>query len=707
MGKKYRVGIDVGGTFTDAVVLDNDTYEVVAKKKIRTTHKQGVASGIVSIISDILKENNISSDQIVFIAHGTTQATNALLEADVAKVGIIGMGQSRQAKSETSVNSIVLSQGKKMRIVNDFVDSRDSSKEKINSIVDRFKKDNVEVVVVSEAYSVDNPENEERVAAIVKDNDMYVTTAHEISELYGLKMRTRTAAINGSLVPKMIETADMTEQAVEKSGIKTGLMIMRCDGGVMSIDEVRKRPILTMLSGLAAGVAGALMYEKISDGIFLEIGGTSIDVTVIKNGKVMIKNAQVGGHKTYVQSLDVRTMALAGGTMVRIVEKKIKDVGPRSSHIAGADYDCFISDLENIEDYHLELISPKDGDPKEYAVLKNKEGKTIAFTLCGAANLLKIVPENDYAYSNSLFNEKAWEILGDYLGLSKEEAASMAMNQALLKLNELIESLIEEYELEKELVTLVGGGGSAGVLVPAFAERHGFQWKIADNAPYISTIGVALAMVREQIERTIINPTNEDIKKIRKDVKEKIVKSGAVEDTIEIAIEIESQRNLVRAVATGSTELRVKSLGDKLPTDEELIKIAEKNLNIEKVEKEVQTGRWKLFKGKYIEKKLFGLVKSTKQRICVIDREGVVRFKNINAQYTTFTKESMDNFKKFVEENTFYSDANEIIPKVFVFFKEKMLDFTGLRTYAQIQELLEVEIEDIKKTEKILAVAYH
>ena len=104
MSKKVRIGIDVGGTFTDAVVIDNDTYEIIAKKKIPTTHDAvgGVATGIVNIINEILQDNNISPLDVNFIAHGTTQATNALLEGDVAKVGVLGMGtgiDSSTAKS--------------------------------------------------------------------------------------------------------------------------------------------------------------------------------------------------------------------------------------------------------------------------------------------------------------------------------------------------------------------------------------------------------------------------------------------------------------------------------------------------------------------------------------------------------------------------------------------------------------------------------
>lgn len=370
-------------------------------------------------------------------------------------------------------------------------------------------------------------------------------------------MRTRTAVVNASLIPKMMQTANMTESAVLDTKIQSGLMIMRCDGGVMSINEVRQRPILTMLSGLAAGVAGALMYEKVSDGIFFEVGGTSVDISVIKNGKVMIKYAQVGGHKTYLRSLDVRTLAVAGGSMIRVKDKKIVDVGPRSAHIAGLEYECF-TNVENLDNPTIEFVSPREGDSNEYVVIQGTGTNAYSYTLAGAANLLGYVPEGDYAQGNADANKKAWDALAMYLGTTAKEAAKVVMNFAMEKLEPVINDLIEEYEMDRNFITLVGGGGSGAIVVPALAEYFDYKWKLAKNAPYISTIGVALAMVREQIERSITNPSESDIKKIRADVIEKIVQSGANEETVEVNIEIDTQRNIVRAVATGATELRQK-----------------------------------------------------------------------------------------------------------------------------------------------------
>ena len=104
--RQVRIGIDVGGTFTDAVAIDNETYEIIAKEKIPTTHdsKEGVAEGIVRVLQNIMNNNGILPQEVVFIAHGTTQATNALLEGDVATTGILSMGSGIESERAKKIN---------------------------------------------------------------------------------------------------------------------------------------------------------------------------------------------------------------------------------------------------------------------------------------------------------------------------------------------------------------------------------------------------------------------------------------------------------------------------------------------------------------------------------------------------------------------------------------------------------------------------
>ena len=710
--RKVRIGIDVGGTFTDAVVVDNETYEVIAKEKCPTTHhaKQGVAEGIVRNIENVLKKNNISPEDVIFIAHGTTQATNALLEGDVAKVGIVGMGkglEADRAKKETTAGNIELAPGKFLYTEHEFLESSSLREDLIKSAIEKLKQKGAEVIVASESYSVDNPENEKKVIEIANKMGLPATGGYEISQLYGLSARTRTAAVNAALIPKMMETANMTEGAVKESGIRKPLMIMRCDGGVMSIDEVRKRPILTMLSGLAAGVAGALMYEKITDGIFLEAGGTSTDISVIKDGKVMIKNAQIGGQKLYLTSLDVRTLGVAGGSMIVVEDGKLVDVGPRSAHIANKSYEVF-AEPKKIVSPKIKLVAPREEDKPNYAVIECENGESYALTLAGAANILGYVGEGDYAHGNKEAAKKAWQALADLTGESVEELCKTAMEISMKKVKQIVDELIVDYNLNKNLIYLIGGGGSASVVVPFLGEMMGIRHKIAENAPYISTIGVSLALVREQIERNVSNPTDEDIRKIRHDVMEVITRAGADAATVDIAIEIDSQKNILRAIATGATELRTKDRNTQMKSEEDLLKIISEADKVEKqnVQKVGQEGRWHAYYVNVEKKALFGLIKTKKRFTRIIDEEGVIRLQKNDAKIMVMKKKQLSTrFEEFVDSLTQFSDAGAILPKTYLFFGQKMSDLSGVVNKEQLSGLADMELEFVEDNQEIIVVS--
>ena len=302
-GRSLRIGIDVGGTFTHAVALDASTLVLEGRIKVPTTHSasEGVAAGVLEALSLLIADTGARTDEIGLIAHSTTQATNALLEGDVAMVGILGMGRGPGAwlaSRATRIGQLELAPGRYLQTVHRFLDVGSGLEEAaVLDAARTLESLGARAFVVSAAFGVDDPEAEARAVERLRTGGQLACAGHEISQLYGLRARTRTAAINACMLPRMVETADMTERAVRAAGIAAPLMVMRSDGGVMTLAEMRRRPILTMLSGPAAGVAAAMMAVRLSDGIFLEIGGTSTDISVIRNGKAQIKAAELGGNR--------------------------------------------------------------------------------------------------------------------------------------------------------------------------------------------------------------------------------------------------------------------------------------------------------------------------------------------------------------------------------------------------------------------------
>lgn len=709
---KVRIGIDVGGTFTDAVVIDNDTFELIGSAKTPTTHeaKEGVAAGIIQVLHKAMEQCHVRPEDVVFIAHGTTQATNALLEGDVAKVGIITLGsgiQGAKSKSDTNIGDLELAPGKKLYTENEFVNTAnlENLEQNVQESLKKLQEKGAESMVVSEAFSVDDPTNENRVMELCNKNQIPATAGNDVSKLYGLKVRTRTAVINASILPKMLEVANMTEDSIKNADIKAPLMVMRCDGGVMTVDEVRSRPILTILSGPAAGVAGALMYEKLTDGIFMEVGGTSTDISCVKDGNVVIKYAEVGGHKTYVSSLDVRTVGIGGGSMIEISGGKMTDVGPRSSHIANLAYEVY-TNVEDIVDPVLKEVHPKKDDPA-YAYIECSNGKKFALTLSGAANIAGYVKKDNYAYGNIEAAKKAWEPLAKNMGLTVEETAKLALHLANTKNGKVVESFIKDYGLDKSTLMFVGGGGGAASVVPHIAEEFGVKYKIAKNASVISPIGVALAMVRDMVERTIQNPTEKDILALRYEVIQKVVKAGANPDSVEVKIEVDTQQNKVRAIAIGTTELRTKELAASKKTDEELKKIAATSMGapIADVEKAADNGSMVALVYHTTTRQLLFLKKKITM-LRLIDKDGVIRLQRRNAMVLECTVQQWKKkIKYLLDEYTVHSDGGAEIPNIYIVLGKRIIDLAGMQSEKQIMSLCEVELANVPNDEKIIMIS--
>jgi len=508
-----RIGIDVGGTHTDAVILNGD--EVIASTKELTS--ADVVSGVTAALDTVLKLAGVVVDSITAVMIGTTQFTNAIVE--------------RKQLSQTAAIRIGLPSGKGIPPMLDWpkdlanaIDAQiymlhggflydgwpiaELNQNEIDAVIKDLDAKQINNVAVSSAFSPMNAQHELQLAAQIRDSipQANITLSHTFGRL-GLLERENASIMNAALRPLASRVISAFLDALKIRELKCPVFISQNDGTLMSSNFVRDYPALTFASGPTNSLRGAYKLTGLADAIVIDIGGTTSDIGVLQAGFPRESNVvvDVGGVRTNFRMPDILAIGLGGGSLV---SADGNSVGPKSlGHRLVEDGLIFGGGELTATDILAASGSLNIGDPRK------------------VEHLDKQVVQNAQGAIHELLNR----------GVEMMKPGATAMP-----------------------VILVGGGS---VLVngclQAASEIHR-----PENAGVANAIGAAIAQIGGEAEQMMSyrqTPREQAIKKVKAEAMHRAVAAGAKEDSLNV---VDIEETTIPYMDEGATRVRVKVIGE-------------------------------------------------------------------------------------------------------------------------------------------------
>ena len=492
------IGVDVGGTFTDLVTLDQKTGKVRLAKVASTIENQ--AFGVMQSIAEA--ETNLNN--VALVVHGTTTTTNAVLERKLSRTGLITTAGFRDVLElgrrtrpqpygmkghflPIIPRDLRLEVGERMdyagRILIPLNES--SVREAGKKLLDQ----GVESVVVHFLHVYANPEHELRAAEVLAEfwPNEYITTGHSLLSESREFERGVTAAVNAAVQPILKRYINKLDSELEAEGYAGELLVMNGNGGTVSAKRVVREAAKTVMSGPASGVIAAA-YTGTAAGrpnlITYDMGGTSTDVALIRGGEPSVSNEIELEYAMpiHVPMVDVRTIGAGGGSIAKVNDAGLLEVGP---HSAGA-----------------------EPGPICYGRGGNEPTISDANFLLGRLDVTKlksVSQEVDIEHIRSIFQEK----LGDPLNIDAETAAAAVLQVAITRMAGATRMVSVSLGEDPRDFSLFAFGGAGPMHATALARELGIPEVIVPARPGITNaLGCVVADMKHDFVRTVNSPLN-------------------------------------------------------------------------------------------------------------------------------------------------------------------------------------------------------
>ncbi|WP_369025450.1 hydantoinase/oxoprolinase family protein [Qipengyuania sp. RANM35] len=494
---RYRLGVDVGGTFTDLLLFDNETGNFWRHKTPSTPHDS--SEGILNGVTAITGEAGVDPGEIEFFLHGTTVATNAVLEGKGARVGLITtegyrdiMQIARSFVPGGLAAWIVWPKPQPLAALEDTVtvkgrmdadgkEVRPLDEAEVRAKLTQLRDAGVEAITVSLINAYVDGRHEKRIGEIAHEilQDVPVSLSHEVLPEMQEYERTLSTVANASVRPVVGKYVSNLRTKLHDAGVKGKLSLLRSDGGLMSSQKAEEHPVNILMSGPAGGVTGALWVAKnagFKNILTLDVGGTSTDVALIENLEPRrVRTTEVGHLSVRASSLDVKTVGAGGGSIAYVPELTgALRVGPQS---AGA-------------------------VPGPVAYAKGGEQPTVT----DANVVLGYLPEDLLGGSFKLDREgakKAVQTIADALGIPLMDAARGIIDIVNENMFGALRMISVQQGYDPRHFALMGFGGAGPLHVNAVARLMGSWPAISPVSPgVLCALGDATTRMRTETARS-------------------------------------------------------------------------------------------------------------------------------------------------------------------------------------------------------------
>jgi len=323
-----RLGIDTGGTYTDAVIINEQNQVLVAVKSLTTRHNLaiGIGESIGKVAHELLAD-------IEMVSLSTTLTTNAVVEGNGAPVCALVVGLSETQVTKSGLGEII-DDNLIIRLAGGHnASGRQVAPLDVASATAAIlaHKDKVSAFSVSAQFGVRNPSHEIQLQNLVTElTQMPVTCGHELATSLGAPRRALTASLNARMIPFIQDLIQAVQNILQQLSIKAPLMIVKGDGSIVNAETALVHPVTTILSGPAASVIGACALSGSRNAIIADMGGTTTDIAIVTDGQPELANegARVGDWQPMVETVKVYSIGLGGDSEVRFYGGSIA-LGPR------------------------------------------------------------------------------------------------------------------------------------------------------------------------------------------------------------------------------------------------------------------------------------------------------------------------------------------------------------------------------------------